>query len=148
MTMPVRASSRPYRANESDYERLRLAEAIGYLRNAPVGDPEAALRQTELNTVIARLELRKRVLGGFVSQRHPAHIGEEDGFEPVRTGCRNWELLRQCAEKSGLIFEPIDLASDAGQYAILWFPLGESSPNTGFPLAPIWKLLNISVSAL
>ncbi|HMF79601.1 MAG TPA: hypothetical protein VK604_28320, partial [Bryobacteraceae bacterium] len=66
MTMPVRASSRAYGSNESDNERLHLEEAVDYLRSAPVSDGPEALTQTQLDTMIARLPLRKKLLGGFV----------------------------------------------------------------------------------
>jgi len=143
MTTPVRASSRAYRTNELDHERLHLEEAVSYLREAPVSGDASELTDTQRNTVMARLELRKRLLGGLVAERHAAAVGEESGFEQERIRSRNWELLRQCAEKTGLIFEPIDLAGTAGQYAILWFPRNGSLPSAGTSLSPVWKLLNI-----
>lgn len=143
MTTFVRASSRAYRTNQLDYERLHLEEAIGYLRDAPVSGDESAPAQAQLNTVLARLELRERLLGGLVGERHLARLGEDADLEQERIRSRNWEMLRQCAEKTGLIFEPIDLAGATGQYAILWFPLGQSFDARGTYLAPIWKLLNI-----
>lgn len=143
MTTPIRASSRAYRTNQADDERLHLEEAISYLRDAPVGTDDTALTETELNTVVARLELRKRLLGGLVSERRAARLGQEAGFEQERIRSRNWELLRQCADRTGLIFEPIDLAGNPGEYAILWFSPQQSFEDRGTALAPIWKLLNI-----
>ena len=147
MTAPVRASSRAYRTNELDHERLHLEEAVGFLRDAPVfyNEPhdESQLTQTQLNTVIARLELRKRLLGGLVAERDAASVGEEFGYEREQIRSRNWELLRQCAEKTGLLFEPIHLAGATGQYAVLWFPRNESAPSGGTSLGPVWKLLHI-----
>ncbi|MBV9404460.1 MAG: hypothetical protein JO211_03880 [Acidobacteriaceae bacterium] len=143
MTMPVRASSRAYRTNQLDYERLHLGEAISYLREAPFGDGESALTRTQLDSVIARLELRKRLLGGLVEESRVARVGEEAGFEQERIRSRNWELLRQCAERSGLLFEPIDLGGTTGEYAILWYPLHGSAAPAGTSLGPVWKLLNI-----
>lgn len=142
-TMPIRATSRAYRTNQVDHARLHLEEAIGYLRNAPTGTGDSALTQTQLNSVIARLELRKRLLGGFVSERDVARVGLESGFEEERIRSRNWELLRQCAEKTGLVFESIDLAGNSGKYAIVWFPVGQSAPQSGSSQGAIWKLLNI-----
>jgi hypothetical protein len=143
MTTPVRASSRAYRTNEIDHERLHLEEAISYLRNAPTGAADSALTKRQLDTVIARLELRKRLLGGFVPEHRAAQVGQEDGFEQERIRSRNWELLRQCAEKTGLIFESIDIAGNAGQYGILWFPLDESPQVGGTSLTSVWNLLDI-----
>ncbi len=123
--LPVRATSRAYGTNQRDHERLHLEEAISYLRRAPTGGDQAGLTQAQINTVIARLELRKSLLGGLVDQRRAARLGEESGFEEERIRSRNWELLRQCAEKTGLLFEPVDIAGKTGQYGMLWFPLGK-----------------------
>jgi len=143
MTTPVRASSRAYRTNQLDHERLHLEEAISYLRRAPVSDAESSLTEEQLDTIIARLELRKRLLGGLASETRAAKLGAESGFEQERIRSRNWELLRQCAEKTSLVFEPLRLGGSTEDYAILWFPVHGSAPATGTSLAPIWKLLNI-----
>jgi hypothetical protein len=144
LMMPVRASSRAYRTNSLDNERLHLEEAIEYLRQAPVSDRPSMLSRTELDTVIARLELRKRLLGGLVSERRAAEFGADAGFEQERIRSRNWELLRQCAERTGLLFEPLELAGTQNQYAVLWFPLDAAQARAaGVPLDPVWKLLNI-----
>jgi hypothetical protein len=143
LTLPVRASSRAYRTNSLDYERLHLEEAIGYLRQAPVSESESELTEMERDTVIARLELRTRLLGGLVSERRAAQFGAEAGFEQERIRSRNWELLRECAERTGLLFEPLNLAGTTDQYAVLWLRVGGPAPVTGVSLDPVWKLLNI-----
>ena len=143
MAMPVRATTRAYRTNEIDDERLHLEEAIGYLRRAPASDDHSALTQTQLDTVIARLELRKRLMGGLVNESGAARLGREANFEQERIRSRNWELLRQCAEKTDLIFEPLDTGGSNGQYAIIWFPIEQPFAAHGTSITPIWKILNI-----
>ncbi len=144
LTMPVRASSRMYRSNDSDDERLKLEETITYLRGAPVAEADPAMpTKEELNTVIARLELRKQFLGGLFNDKAASHYGMESAFEDERIRSRNWELLRQCAEKTGLYFEPISLGTQKEQYGLLWFPQGVARKRSGTSLKPIWKLLNI-----
>lgn len=143
MTTPIRASSRAYRTNQLDNERLHLEEAISYLRQAPASSDDSALTQIQLDTVIARLQLRKTLLGGLVNEKQAARIGAESGFEQERIRSRNWELLRQCAERTGLVFEPLDIASTTGKYAILWFPVNRSAAPPGGSLGPVWKLLNL-----
>ena len=140
---PIRATSRAYQTNQTDHERLHLEEAISYLRSASALSDPAALTPQELNLVIARLELRKKLLGGFVNQHAAAQLGEEEKFSDERIRARNWELLRQCAEKTGIYFEPVDLAGSSQQYAMLWFPLSESAEPVGSKLKSVWKLLNI-----
>ncbi|HEY7304375.1 MAG TPA: hypothetical protein VH601_09690 [Bryobacteraceae bacterium] len=143
MNTPIRATSRAYRTNEVDHERLHLEEAISYLRNAPVSSDATGLTRTELDTVVARLELRKKLLGGFVTERQAAQVGKEASFAQERIRSRNWELLRQCADRTGLLFEPLNLVSDSQQYAILWFPLAEAHQPADTALGAVWKLLNI-----
>lgn len=144
LMMPVRASSRMYRSNESDAERMKLEETITYLRGAPTAETDASMPTAEqLNTVIARLELRKQFLGGLFGDKAASRYGMESEFEAERVRSRNWELLRQCAEKTGLYFESISLGVQKDQYGLLWFPQGETHKPTGTSLKPIWKLLNI-----
>src|SRR5581483_9898309 len=142
-TTPIRATSRAYRTNQIDHERLHLEEALSYLRESPSGNGPSTLTAKQINTLIARLELRKTLLGGFVSERAAARIGEESKIKYERTRSRNWELLREYADKTGLYFEPLNLAGTSGEYAILWFPLEESAEPGGTQLGPIWRLLNI-----
>jgi hypothetical protein len=140
---PIRATSRAYRANEVDQERLHLEETIGYLNQAAGGDLRFGLTAKELNTLVARLELRKTFLGGFVREEEAAQVGEDAIRKAERIRSRNWELLRQCADKTGLYFEPLDLAGSSNQYALLWFALGQSSEPDGTGLSSVFKLLNI-----
>ncbi len=142
-TTPIRATSRAYRTNEMDHERLHLEEAISYLRAVSPGTEGRGLTVSELHTLIARLELRKTLLGGFVTPRAAAKLGREEGSRYERIRSRNWELLRQCADKTGLRFEELNLAGTSGQYAMLWYPLEESPQSTSNQLASIWKLLGI-----
>lgn len=139
----VRSSSREYRSNGLDDERLHLEEAVSYLQHAPVSKDASALTETQLDTVIARLELRKRLLGGLVTETGAARAGEQLNYEQERIRSRNWELLRQCAEKTGLIFESLDVAGTAGQYGMIWFPLNTPQPPTGISIHPVFKILNI-----
>lgn len=143
MTMPVRASSRAYRSNVLDQRRVHLEQAIGYLSGAPVGDGPSQLTRTQLNLVIAKLEARKRLLGGLMSEQGAIRAGENDQLEDVTIRAQNWDLLRQCAEKTGLVFTPLHVTGASGEYALLWFPEGASATPTGSDLKPIWRLLNI-----
>jgi hypothetical protein len=144
LTTPVRASSRMYRLNSSDEEHLKLEEAITYLRSAPTAEADPSMPTArELNTVIARLDLRKQFLGGLFDDKAASRYGMESEFEAERVRSRNWELLRQCAEKTGLIFESVSLGTQKDQYGLLWFPQHVKRPASGTSLKPIWKLLNI-----
>jgi hypothetical protein len=140
---PIRASTRAYGTNTRSDERLHLAEAISYLRQAPVSTDASALTLAQLDSVIGRLELRRTMLGGLVSDKQATSVGLQSGFEQERIRSRNWELLRQWAEKTGFIFEPLSLAGNQGQYAILWFPQENSIKPGNSSVQSISKLLGI-----
>lgn len=144
MTTPVRASSRAFRTNGLDHERLHVEEAISYLRRAPVANDSSALSQTELDDVIARLMLTKNLLGGFVADGRLKRVAAARDAQRSETVGRNWELLRTSAERSGLLFEPLSLTEGAEDYGIIWFPLGAKYSRPGVSLNTTWKLLHIS----
>jgi hypothetical protein len=139
LSMPVRASSRAYQTNKHDQELLHLEEAKSYLQSAPT----TYLTEKERDTIIARLDLRRSMLGDFVDSQRAPEFGSNANLELERTRVRNWELLRQCADKTGLIFQPINLAGTKNEYAILWAPPDRQPLPAGVRLGPVWKLLDI-----
>jgi hypothetical protein len=145
LSMPVRATSRAYRTNEVGRERAQIEEAIEYLREAPKAGGDDGLTQAEADTVMARLALRRTLLGGMVSERQARRVGERQLAEDETVRARNWDLLRSFAEKSGLLFEPLNVSDTQGEYAILWFPAdaGGAEPLNSSHSA-IWKALNFS----
>src|SRR5690348_5852936 len=144
MTTPVRASSRAFRTNGLDHERLHVEEAISYLRRAPVANDGSALSPSELDDVVARLMLTKNLLGGLVADGRLAQVAASRDAQRAETVGRNWELLRTSAERSGLLFEPLSLTEGAQDYAVIWFPLGETFSRPGVSFSTTWKLLHIS----
>ncbi|MCU1292426.1 MAG: hypothetical protein JWP08_1276, partial [Bryobacterales bacterium] len=144
LSMPVRATSRAYRTNEVAREGSHLEEAIGYLRQAPKSDSGEGLTQAEIDTVVARLELRKRLLGGLVGDRAARHVGQQEGAERERVRSRNWDLLRSFAERTGLLFESLEISGSSGEYGLLWFPAdpGAAEP-VGVSHDAVWKALNL-----
>jgi hypothetical protein len=136
---PLRASSRAYQNNRHDHELLHLEEAESYLQSAP----SAYLTDDERDTIIARLELRKSLLGDFVSAGRAASFGQNAVLAQERICAKNWELLRQCADKTGLVFQPLNLAGTKNEYAMLWAPAHWTAPWPSARLGPVWKLLNI-----
>jgi hypothetical protein len=142
-TTAIRASTREYQSNGSDNERLHVEEAITFLRDAPVASDRKGLTQAELDSVIARLELTKTMLGGFVTGNRLRKIAASEHEQRSETIGHNWELLRTSAERTGLLFEPIRLAGSGEEYAVLWFPLNRTFSAPGLSLATTWKLLHI-----
>jgi hypothetical protein len=143
MMTPVRASTHAYGTNHQEDERLHIEEAISYLRQAPVLNDSTALTQVQLDTVIGKLKLREILLGGLGTDNQAARVGMQSEFEQERIRSRNRELLRQWAEKTQLIFEPLNLNGNQAHFAILWFPHSESAEPENLSLQSIWKLLAI-----
>jgi hypothetical protein len=143
MMTPVRASTHAYGTNRQEDERLHIEEAISYLHQAPVSNDSTALTQVQLDTVIGKLKLREILLGGLGTDNQAARVGMQSDFEQERIRSRNRELLRQWAEKTGLIFEPLNLNGSQAHFAILWFPQSESAEPENLSLQSIWKLLAI-----
>jgi hypothetical protein len=144
LSMPVRATSRAYRTNEVTSERSHLEEAIGYLRQAPESDSGEGLTKAEKDTVLARLTLRKRLLGGLVGDPEAPRVGQQEEAEAERVRSRNWDLLLSFAERTGLVFESLDISGTSGEYGLLWFPAdtGTAEP-TGSSHDAVWKALNL-----
>jgi hypothetical protein len=140
---PLRATSRAYRTNQVDHERAHLEEANTYLLRAPVNDGPDALTKEQRDFVMARLELRKSLLGGFVAANRAATLGQDAIYQQEVIRGRNWELLRQCAEKTGLLFEPVNIGQTDGEYGMLWYPARAAGEPGGANLAAIWKLLDL-----
>jgi len=90
-------------------KRPYLEEGISYLRQAPVSKDSTALTQAQLETVIARLELRT-LLGDLAGESQAKLVGIQAEIDQERIRIRNLELLRQWAEKTELIFESLNLA--------------------------------------
>ncbi len=121
---PVRSSSRTYRTNELNQKRLYLEEASTFLRLAQESDAASPLSPVEIDHITARLRLLKLSLGGLTGDRHLDAVAEAAEVSRHMAEARNWEILRQAAEKTGLIFEPLeigDTTDTAGEYAMLWY---------------------------
>jgi hypothetical protein len=144
MMMPVRASSHAYRTNNANEDRVHLEEAIALLRRAPASRGGPGLTGDQIDGVVARLTLAKNLMGGLMKDGQLARVGDSHDAQRQSTIGRNWELLRTSAERTGLIFEPLQLGGTGENYAVLWFPLGESFTSPGVSLASTWKLLHIS----
>ena len=144
LSMPVRASTRAYSTNEVAGERGHLEEAIGYLRQAPKSETGDGLTEAEANTVVARLALRERLLGGLVRAREAQSVGEHEQADQEIVRSRNWDLLRSFGEKTGLTFESLNISGTSGEYALLWFPADEGAAEpVGASHSAVWKALNI-----
>ncbi len=109
---PYRAATRSYRLNRSQQRELRLAEATSDLAEAPEDD-------AEIQMVRARLILSSKLLGGLVSDKNLDLVHEKEVIRTEEMRGRNWELLRQQAERNHLNFEPLRIAGGPPSHALL-----------------------------
>jgi hypothetical protein len=126
----VRASTRSFRTNGSDYRRMRIAEAITALSRV---EPTEALREDERERVEARLDLSGRLLGGFVSDKRLPFYYQRTAVQASENRGHNWELLRQRSEANGLYFQPLDLTGNGPGQALLWLAKEEIPANAAKP---------------
>jgi hypothetical protein len=149
ISTPVRASTRTYRTNEVAARRLYLQEAITFLHRAKESGVACPLSAAEMDNLLGRLELSKQTFGGLTGDRRLAEVEEHEELTRKIEEGQNWEILRQAAEKTGLVFEPIQVAGVSGEFALLWIaadvPGSAHLPAAESPAtASIFKLLTIS----
>ncbi len=119
--MAVRASTRSYRGNFSDYRKVQLfgaLSALNGLEQERAGD--AWLSDAERRQLYSRLSLSDRTLGGLVREQNLPRFYDRETARIQEMRGHNWELLRQRAELCGLYFEPLGLPGDTPFAALLW----------------------------
>jgi hypothetical protein len=119
--MAVRASTRSYRGNFSDYRKLQLFQALGVLdglEQEQAGD--SLLSASDFRELYSRLSLSDRTLGGLVREQNLSRFYDRETARIQEMRGHNWELLRQRAELCGLYFEPLALPGDTPLGALLW----------------------------
>jgi hypothetical protein len=119
--MAVRACTRSYRGNSSDYRKLHLYQALDALALLDRRtDDSAFFPDSDLRKVYSRLSLSDRTLGGLVRENKLSKFYDRETSRRVEAQAHNWELLRQRAESNGLFFEPLALPGASPTEALLW----------------------------
>ncbi|BDC51332.1 hypothetical protein F183_A36480 [Bryobacterales bacterium F-183] len=108
--MPYRSATRSYRQNRALQRDVRVAEAATAL---------AMSDDAEVRAVRSRLILSSRLLGGLVSDNSLDLVDEKEQIRAEEMRGRNWELLRQQAERNNLHFEPLRLAGGPPSHVLL-----------------------------
>lgn len=117
----VRSTTRTYRGNSSDYNKLQIFQALTNLDNvAADGDAGPALPPNELREIYARLSLSTRAFGGLVREQNLSRFYDKETGEQQETRGHDWELLRQRAELNGLYFQPLAIGPSSPSLALLW----------------------------
>jgi hypothetical protein len=132
--IPVKASTRSYRQNSSDYRKSHIIRALSVLSlYEAVAGPESAptFSQSELAEIQARLKLTDKTFGGLVSELNLQRYNERQITDLRDTRGHNWELLRQRAEAESLFFEPLQMPDGSTTHALLWVAKSDLIANQG-----------------
>ena len=117
--IPVRASTRAYAGNATDFRNEHIWHALGVL-SAVRADAADGLSQQDLERLEARLSLSTSLLGDLVSEAYLPAAFEKENQDLFETRSHNWELLRQKAEENGLYFEPLSLGLSKSAHVLFW----------------------------
>jgi hypothetical protein len=119
--MPLKAVSRTYRRNLSDYRKAHIVRALAILSlyEAETGAPPA-FSPAEMSDIQARLLLSEKTFGGIVDDIYLQRVYEKQTTLMRDLRGHNWELLRQRAEAEALYFEPLQMPDGSATHALLW----------------------------
>jgi hypothetical protein len=123
---PLRAATRSYRERIREYRAIHVWRSIETLRSTPV--EAGGFSGEDLARIEGRLLLSNQVLGGYVSDDAVPAGWSKRQNEWALSRAHNWELLRQRAEDSGLYFQPLSLAGEDPQFALLWVERDPAAP--------------------
>jgi hypothetical protein len=126
---PIKASTRSYRQNLSDYRKSHIIRALSVLSLYQAVDGPPAFSDIELSEIHARLKLTDKTFGGLVGDLNLERYNEQQTSKLRDTRGHNWELLRQRAEAESLFFEPLQLPDGSTTHALLWVAKSELATN-------------------
>jgi hypothetical protein len=118
--MPVRAVSRSYQRNISDYRKSQMTRAISVLSLVQSQKGAQGFSESELKAIQARLWLTDKAFGGFVDEQNLPGFYQKQRANIQDARGHNWELLRQQAENGGLYFEPLEMPDGSATHALIW----------------------------
>ncbi len=118
--MPVKASSRSYRKNISDYRKSHIIRALSVLSLYQATGGAPTFSESEFAEINARLLLTDKTFGGIVDSLQLEPYFEKARSETQDVRGHNWELLRQRAEAESLVFEPVQMPDGNTTHALLW----------------------------
>lgn len=131
---PVKAATRSYRQNSSDYRKSHIIRALSVLslyEAVAGGEGAPAFSEPELAEIQARLKLTDKTFGGLVDELNLPRYNEQQTTDVRDTRGHNWELLRQRAEAESLLFEPLQMPDGSTTHALLWVAKGDLTTNQG-----------------
>ncbi len=139
---PIKASTRSYRRNASDYRKSHIVRALSVLALYQATSGTASFSDAELAEIQARLLLTDKTFGGIVDDIHLRNYYDKQLTNTRDSRARNWELLRQRAEAESLVFEPLQMPDGSTTHAILWVARADLSALRTAPYSS--RFLNIA----
>ncbi|HKQ53625.1 MAG TPA: hypothetical protein VJT74_14715 [Pyrinomonadaceae bacterium] len=118
---PLKAATRNFRRNLSDYRKAHLMRALAILSlyESETG-ATPAFTTAEMHEIQARLLLSEKPFGGIVDDLYLQRVYEKQATTVRDFRGHNWELLRQRAEAEALYFEPLEMPDGSTTHAMLW----------------------------
>ncbi len=128
---PLKAATRNFRRNLSDYRKAHLIRALAILSlyESETG-AEPAFTPTEMHEIQARLMLSEKTFGGIVDDLYLQRVYEKQNTTMRDYRGHNWELLRQRAESEALYFDPLELPDGSATHAMLWVARPDLTANS------------------
>lgn len=118
--LPIKASTRSYRQNLSDYRKSHIIRALSVLTLYQAVEGTPAFSESELSEIQARLRLTDKALGGLLGDLDLQRFNDKQITATLDERGHNWELLRQRAEAESLYFEPLQMPDGSATHALLW----------------------------
>ncbi len=129
--VPIKATTRSYRQNASDYRKSHIIRALSVLSLYQAVEGVPAFSEAEMSDIQARLRLTDKTFGGLVNDLHLERYNEKHAIEGRDTRGHNWEMLRQRAEAESLFFEPLQKPDGTMTHALLWVAKSDLAANQG-----------------
>lgn len=140
--IPIKASTRSYRENTTDYRKSHIIRALSVLSLYRAVSGTAAFSDAELSEIQSRLRLTDKTFGGLVGDLNLQRYNEKQTTDDRDIRGHNWELLRQRAEAESLLFEPLQMTDGSVTHALLWVSKSDLTTNKSRPYDR--RFLNIS----
>lgn len=117
---PLRASTRSYRRNVTDFRKGHVIRALALLSLYQELGNEPIFSSGEFQEIQARLLLTDKTFGGLVDDLNLQSFYQKETTSVKDARGHNWEILRQQAETNGLYFEPLEMPDGSTTHALLW----------------------------
>ena len=127
----IKASTRSYQHNLSDYRKSHIIRALSVLSLYQAVEGPPAFSDSELADIQARLRLTDKTFGGLVGDLQLESYNDRQIAVTRDIRGHNWELLRQRAEAESLIFEPLQMPDGSTTHALLWVAKSDLAANQG-----------------